>query len=50
MRQLDPKLTATINAFERDEIRKLAGGPSRIAIVSRDLLHRERTRHGRRSD
>jgi hypothetical protein len=48
MRQLDPRLGQTITAFERDEIRKLAAGPSRLAIVSHSLLHKERTRHGRR--
>ncbi|MBV9299027.1 MAG: hypothetical protein JO066_08620 [Verrucomicrobia bacterium] len=50
MRQLDPRLGQTITAFEREEIRKLATGPSRLAIVSRDFLHRERPRHGRRPD
>ncbi len=50
MRGLDPNLSQTITAFERAEIRKLAGGPSHISIVSRDFLHRERPRHARRSD
>lgn len=50
MRNLDPGFGPSIAAFERAEIRKLAAGPSRIAIVSRDLLHRERPRHGRRPD
>lgn len=50
MRSLDPNIGQTITAFERAEIRKLAGGPSHISIVSRDFLHRERPRHTRRSD
>jgi hypothetical protein len=50
MRNLEPRLGQTITAFERAEIRKLATGPSHISIVSRDLLHRERQRHARRSD
>ncbi|MBV8377913.1 MAG: hypothetical protein JO279_13035 [Verrucomicrobia bacterium] len=50
MRQLDPGSGQAISAFEREEMRKLALGPSRLAIVSRDLLHRERSRHGRRSE
>ncbi len=50
MRNLEPRLGQTITEFERAQIRKLAAGPIRNSIVSRDLLHRERQRHGRRSD
>jgi hypothetical protein len=50
MRNLEPSLAQTITEFERAEIRKLAVGPSRISIVSRDLLRRERQRHARPSD
>jgi hypothetical protein len=47
MRYLDPTLDQTITAFERAQIRRLAGGPSHISIVSRDLLPRERPRRAR---
>jgi hypothetical protein len=50
MRNLEPSLGQTITAFEGAEIRKLAIGRSPITIVSRDLLHRDRQRHARRSD
>jgi hypothetical protein len=50
MRNLEPGLGPTITAFERAEIRKLALGPSRISIVSRDSLHRERQRRVRPSN
>jgi hypothetical protein len=50
MRNLEPGLGPMITAFERAEIRKLALGPSRISIVSRDSLHRERQRRVRPSD
>jgi hypothetical protein len=50
MRDLEPGLGQTITEFERDQIQKLAAGPSRLSIVSRDLLRRERPRHARRSD
>jgi hypothetical protein len=50
MRNLEPTLGQTITEFERAEIRKLAAGPSRLTIVSRDLLHKERQRHARRSE
>ena len=50
MRELEPTLASTITEFERVEIRKLAAGPSRLSIVSRDLLHKERQRHARRSE
>jgi hypothetical protein len=40
MRDLDSSLGPTISAFERDQIRKLAGGASHISIVSRDLRPR----------
>ena len=50
MRNLEPTLGLTITEFERAEIRKLAAGPSRLSIVSRDLLHKERQRHARRSE
>lgn len=47
MRNLEPSLSRTIAAFERAEIRKLAAGPSRISLVSRDALHKERQRRAR---
>jgi hypothetical protein len=50
MRDLEPNLGRTINAFERAEIRKLAAGPSHIAIASRDPLRKERPRHARQSE
>jgi hypothetical protein len=50
MRNLDSSLDETISAFEHAEIRKLAMGPSHIAIVSRDSVHKERQRHTRRSE
>ena len=40
MRNLDSSLGPTIAAFERDQIRRLAAGPSHISIVSRDLRQR----------
>jgi hypothetical protein len=50
MRNYDPSLNETITAYEQAEIRKLAGGASRISIVSREILHRERQRHTRHSE
>jgi hypothetical protein len=50
MRDLEPTLAPTINTFERAEIRKLAAGPSHIAIASRDPVRKERPRHGRQSE
>jgi hypothetical protein len=50
MRDLEPTLGPTITEFERAEIRKLAGGPSRLSLVSRDLLRKERQRHRRPSE
>jgi len=50
MRNLEPSLGQTITAFERAEIRKLAAGPSRISLVSRDVLHKERQRRTRPAD
>jgi hypothetical protein len=47
MRNLEPSLGQTITAFERAEIRKLAAGPSRISLVTRDVLHKERQRRAR---
>jgi hypothetical protein len=44
MRSLEPSLNESISAFERAEIRKLAVGSSHIAITSRDLPHKERSR------
>jgi len=37
MRNLEPRLGQAIHAFERQEIKKLAAGPSRISIVYRGL-------------
>ena len=39
MRKLEPGLTAVIGDYERAQIRQLAQGPSRIAIVSREPQH-----------
>jgi hypothetical protein len=50
MRNLEPSLGQAITAFERAEIRKLAAGPSRISLVARDVLHKERQRHARPAD
>jgi hypothetical protein len=50
MRNLEPDLSQAITAFERSEIRKLAAGPSRISLVSRDVLHKERQRRARPAD
>jgi hypothetical protein len=50
MRNLAPDLSQEITAFERSEIRKLAAGPSRLSLVSRDVLHKERQRHARPAD
>jgi hypothetical protein len=47
MRNLEPGLGQAITAFERAEIRKLAEGPSRMSLVSRDELHKERQRRVR---
>ena len=47
MRKADPGLTATISDYEHTQIRQLAQGPSRIAIVAREIPHR---RHPRRPD
>jgi hypothetical protein len=48
MRKLEPGLTGAISDYERVQIRQLAQGPSRIAIVSREPQHRQR--HARRPD
>jgi hypothetical protein len=48
MRSLEPTLGRTITEFERAEIRKLAEGPSHLAVVSGHLQSRERQRHARR--
>jgi hypothetical protein len=40
MRKLEPGLTGTINDYEHVQIRELAQGPSRIAIVSREPQRR----------
>jgi hypothetical protein len=50
MRNLEPDLSQAITAFERSEIRKLAAGPSRFSLVSRDVLHKERQRRVRPAD
>jgi hypothetical protein len=50
MRRLEPSLDASISAFERAEIRKLAVGSSRVAITSRDTAHKERPRRARQSE
>jgi hypothetical protein len=50
MRILEPSLSQAITVFERAEIRKLASGPSRISLVSRDVLHKERQWHARPGD
>jgi hypothetical protein len=50
MRNLEPDLSQAITAFERSEIRKLAAGPSRISLVSRDVLHKERQHRARPGD
>jgi hypothetical protein len=47
MRNLEPALGQMITAFERAEVRKLSSGPSRISLVSRESLHKERQRRGR---
>jgi hypothetical protein len=50
MRRLEPGLGESISAFERAEIRKLAMGSSHLAIASRDVAHKERTRRARQSE
>jgi hypothetical protein len=50
MRRLEPGLGESISSFERAEIRKLAVGSSRLAIASRDVAHKERTRRARQSE
>ena len=47
MRKLEPGLTAVISDYEHIQIRQLAQGPSRIALVSREPQHRDRQRHAR---
>ncbi len=42
MRNLEPGLTAAIGDYERVQIRQLAQGASRIAIVAREPQHRRR--------
>jgi len=46
MRKLEPGLAGSISDYEHVQIRQLALGPSRIAIVSREPQHRQR--HARR--
>ena len=48
MRKLEPGLTGAISDYEHVQIRQLAQGPSRIAIVSREPQHRQR--HTRRPE
>jgi hypothetical protein len=50
MRRVEPGLGESISAFERAEIRKLAVGSSHLAIASRDVAHKERTRRARQSE
>ena len=50
MRKLEPGLTAVISDYEHVQIRQLAQGPSRLAIVLREPQHRDRQRHARRSE
>jgi hypothetical protein len=50
MRKLGPGLTAVISDYEHVQIRQLAQGPSRIAIVSREPQRRDRQRHARRPE
>ena len=50
MRRLEPRLSESISAFERVEIRKLAVGSSHIAITSRDVARKERPRRARQSE
>jgi hypothetical protein len=47
MRDLDPGLSRTISEFERAEIRKLASGPSHLAIFAEVAPHKGHRRHGR---
>jgi len=47
MRKLEPGLTGAISDYEHIQIRQLAQGPSRMAIVSREPQHRARSRHVR---
>ena len=42
MRKLEPGLTGAISDYEQVQIRQLAQGRSRIAIVSREPRHRDR--------
>jgi len=48
MRKLEPGLTVAIGDYEHVQIRQLAQGPSRIAIVTREPQHRQR--HARRPE
>ena len=48
MRKLEPGLAGAISDYEQVQIRQLAQGPSRIAIVSREPQHRQR--HARRPE
>jgi hypothetical protein len=48
MRKLEPGLTVAIGDYEHVQIRQLAQGPSRIAIVLREPQHRQR--HARRPE
>jgi hypothetical protein len=50
MRRLAPNLSESISAFERAEIGKLAVGSSHLAITSRDVAHKVRTRRARQSE
>ena len=47
MRDLDPGLNRTISEFERTEIRKLASGPSHLAIFAEVAPHKGHRRHAR---
>ncbi len=47
MRDLDPRLAQTITEFERSEIRKLASGPSHLAIVADLAQHKSHLRRQR---
>jgi hypothetical protein len=42
MRKLEPSLTGAISDYEHVQIRQLAQGPARIAIVSLERHRRER--------
>jgi hypothetical protein len=47
MRKLEPGLLGTISEYERSQIRQLAQGPSRIGIVQRESVRRDRQRRAR---